>query len=1087
MKMSRKAFLGISVGLFLGIVSTFVSSQSNLQDTTKIKTFQVEDISMSKRKVAYYDPLIIAPYKTLEIFISDEIKSDFNFTSVGGYWTEVSPQGTNVEIQLRFMVDGNWSEWLDLEEEVESSFENTTKKYTIASSNPATAMQYKVFMYGDGTSTPYVKDMEWSFIKAADVISRESIPAPEIVASNYSSSVDSLNLSSSSVDVISRTKWGANEEYRYLENNDEEAELIPIDEDWYEKYADELQYSKVIEADSDGRKYKWPLQYPEKVKKFIIHHTATTSNLDDPKQAIRDIYYYHSMTRGWGDIGYNYIVDKNGKIYEGRYGGEGVIGAHAGPGNNGSIGIAVLGNYEESSVPKKVTNSLTDFIAEKAKLHDIDPDGSSKFRGETMDNIFGHRDIMATTCPGQNLYAKIPTLQKMAAKALKNKKDKYVNDYEYEDVSNLSEVEIKAGETKKIKIKFENIGKKTWDKNTYLTAKTDSSLEGVISFTSGNMENLAKMKETKVSSGKKATFEFEITAGTKGETVYLNLAPVVNGTTKIESYKLLPITVVQSDYKYQLVDSSFPSGLEPGQTFDAWVKLKNKGNITWKNSGDEAMVLRTDHVRDRISKFNNSNILATLKEKEVKPGKTGTFNFKLTAPMETGLYKEYFTPYIGNYGWMNDAGMYFETSVYGSGYSAEVSSMSSLTDLKKGKSYTLWIKLRNLGSEPWTKDNIKMVFVKEEDLIVKDAYMENEEVKSGEIATIYFTVVVDKNEELGQKNLMLRPTVNDNQLFNRSVYFYYTVSENTPVQTEFRFKNTDAPNPDVQQGTLNYSEGKIRIKLSFSGNPQITGSSNYSIWAGDKNLSNPKADQITEVKYEDGSYKITVNGNSYTSTYPVRFGVGSGILRIDNLSKSPGFNASLNDNQYRGVLEVREDNGQLIVINDLPLEDYMKGLAEVPNDELTEKMKAIIVAARSYAKYYVEIDDKFPGKPYDLEDDPNTSQKYLGYGFEKRAPNVAAAVEATRGEVVSYNGSLVKTPYFSQSDGVATKSAKDVWNWDAPYLVSVSDTYCTTGKEFKGHGVGMSGCGARGMAENGYTYTDILKHYYTGIEIADLY
>ena len=119
------------------------------------------------------------------------------------------------------------------------------------------------------------------------------------------------------------------------------------------------------------------MQYPEEIKKIIVHHTASTKNLDDPMQAMRDIYYYHAISRGWGDIGYNYIIDTSGNIYEGRFGGEGVIAAHSGPANHGSIGIAVLGNYQSDQVPEAVTNSLNKLINLKSKIHGFNPAGKS--------------------------------------------------------------------------------------------------------------------------------------------------------------------------------------------------------------------------------------------------------------------------------------------------------------------------------------------------------------------------------------------------------------------------------------------------------------------------------------------------------------------------------------------------------------------------------------------------------------------------------------------------------------------------------------------------------------------------------------
>jgi stage II sporulation protein D len=86
-----------------------------------------------------------------------------------------------------------------------------------------------------------------------------------------------------------------------------------------------------------------------------------------------------------------------------------------------------------------------------------------------------------------------------------------------------------------------------------------------------------------------------------------------------------------------------------------------------------------------------------------------------------------------------------------------------------------------------------------------------------------------------------------------------------------------------------------------------------------------------------------------------------------------------------------------------------------------------------------------------------------------------------------YNDKLVKTPYFNATDGTYTKSAEEVWGWtNTPYLVSVPDNLCKS-TEFKGHGVGLSGCGATEASKLGKTYKEILKYYYTGIEIKKAY
>lgn len=1088
----KKATIGILTGLTaLTLVASGINKLEEEHSTKVLTISQKEELTIKGRSLAFA-PMLIAPYKTMDVFLSEIQKPGFTFTSAGGSWELSTPKDTKVEAEVKFKINGRWTDWISLDEELDLK---TNKTYALAATNPATEMQYRFLLYGDGISTPRVKNIDWTFIKTGTPLNLNTSANPKFASVKALSNATYLALNSDQSGVISRSGWGADESYRYLSSNDVDPVLIEIDDDYYEKYKDELTYSRVVEEDEDGDKYKWPLQYPEKVKKFIIHHTATTGNLDNPTQAIRDIYYYHAITRGWGDIGYNYIIDQDGKVYEGRYGGEGVIGAHAGPGNNGSIGISILGNYEENEVSGKIIGALSEFIAKKSKVHNIDPAGSSEFRGHLMQNVFGHSDIMSTDCPGVYLYEKLPIIRSLAAKYKKPEKEKFVKDYDYEDKSGIYYVELKPEETKEITIKMENIGKQTWDNKTYIVVDDDPAFKNVISFPSKDGSVLAKMQEKSVKSGKTATFKFKMTAGKKGEIVYMNIAPIMNGAKKPKDYITFPVAVQQSNYKYQLVDSKFPgAAMEKGETFEAWVKLKNTGNVTWRKTGESTVTLGTDHERDRKSQFVSpqSTRLGFLKEAEVKPGETGTFLMNLKAPDTAGYYKEYFTPVVEGETWMRDSGMYFETTVYGDKYGAELVSVTASEKWQAGEKYLVKIKLRNLGKVAWTKNNLKMVFLKETDLKVTEAKLLNDTVETGKTGTISFVAEVDKNEKLEKKTVLVRPKVDGNQLLKRPIYIYYTVIASTKVSPEDLWKNTDTDtstdsDSDTNTSTVSNNGPDIRVKLSFSGTPQITANGSFEIYDNDKLVKKLGSGEIVEVKTSGAKYKVTYGGKTYTKTGPIRFvPKDNAILEIDNYEHRPEWNLSLNDNEYRGNLEVKKVDGALVVINELPLEKYLKGLGEVSNGEETEKIKAIMVAARSYAKYYIEKAEKFPGKPYNLDDDPNNSQKYLGYGLEKRAPNVSAGVTATNGEVVTYDGELVKTPYFNQSDGTNTKSALDVWGWDAPYLVSVSDSYCN-GDEFLGHGVGLSGCGAKGMAQNGFSYLDILKHYYTGVEIVDQY
>lgn len=1044
MKFKSLIALG-ALGLTIAMVGVFAQPNE-----TKVKTIHQElNISIDSRTAAY-EPLLLAPYKSMDVFLSNVEEPGFDFTAVGGSYTETIPNGTNIVLEIKFKEDGEWTEWVEVEGE-----EVNGETVAMAATNPATEMQYRFLLYGDGILSPSVRDIDWTFINTV-----EEKPEPEF-ASYSATSKDPAG-------VIPRSDWGAKESYRYLSNNDKEAVLVDIDDSVYEQFADELKFSRVVEESDSGKEYKWPLQYPEKVSKIIIHHTATTKDLNDPEQAIRDIYYYHSVTKGWGDIGYNYIIDKKGKIYEGRYGGEGVVGAHAGLSNTGSIGIAVLGNFDSSSVPEVVTQALGKLISIKSKIHGIDPEGYSVFRGQNMPNIFGHKDVMSTSCPGANLYEKFPIIRAIA-KSYVEDKPKYVKDYDFQDRSEIFYEELKPTEIKTLKFKIENIGKEDWNGSTMLVVDKESALDNVLSFPGKTKIVSASMVEDLVEPGEKGTFYLQIKGGSKGEMVYMNSYLVVNGSKKLDEVITVPIYVQQTDFKYEYISASYPKkAMNKGEVFTGWVKLENTGNVTWNKSGENTVMLGTDHERDRKSKFDltTPTRIGSLKEDSVEPGETGTFEIKLTAPDEPGYYKEYFTPVVEGVTWMSDTGLYFETTVYGDAYAAEHVSTTAASEWQKGKSYLVIVKLRNLGQKTWDKDNFKIDLLKELDLKITDAQLMSKEVEPGEVGTISFVAKVADDEDYGDKTVLFRPKVDGNSLFRSNIKIRYEVVDE-------KFIPTYAPDY-----TPSETGDDIRIKLTFDEDPEVTASGSYEIYNNATLLESMSSGETSTVTETNSGLKVTTPDNTYSGLSKIRFVPKTGsILQLENKS---------GDNKYRGVLEVREDDEAIIVINELPLEHYLQGLAEEPNDEEYEKIKAIIIAARSYALHYMTDAEKFPGKPYNLSDDPATSQKYNGYSFEKRAPNVVKAVQETAGEVVYYDGKLAKTPYFSRSDGKSTKSAKDVWNWDAGFLVPVSDSYCDS-DEFWGHGVGLSGCGAKGMAEAGYTYKQILKHYYTDIEIKDLY
>ena len=201
--------------------------------------------------------------------------------------------------------------------------------------------------------------------------------------------------------VISRAGWGADETVRFDANGEER---------W-------------------GRAY-YPLQ------KLVIHHTAGANSDPNPAATVRAIYRYHAVTQDWGDIGYQYLIDNAGRVYEGRYSreywystnptaddGSGLVveGGHAYRSNPGTMGIALMGTYNTTAPPAVQQASLVRLLAWAARSHGINPLGQSTYVNPVTGfslvtaNIAGHRDYDSTGCPGAAVVALLPSIRARVA------------------------------------------------------------------------------------------------------------------------------------------------------------------------------------------------------------------------------------------------------------------------------------------------------------------------------------------------------------------------------------------------------------------------------------------------------------------------------------------------------------------------------------------------------------------------------------------------------------------------------------------------------------------------------------------------
>ncbi len=151
------------------------------------------------------------------------------------------------------------------------------------------------------------------------------------------------------------------------------------------------------------------------VSHIIIHHSAGTNNANDWAAIVRAIWNGHVNTNGWSDIGYNWLIDPNGVLYEGR--GADIRGAHFCGKNTGTEGVCIIGNFQNRPPTEAALSTLSQFLAWRTEALAIDPLGLNYHTSsrQVLFNIAGHQDGCATACPGQQFY---PMLDEVRTDAL---------------------------------------------------------------------------------------------------------------------------------------------------------------------------------------------------------------------------------------------------------------------------------------------------------------------------------------------------------------------------------------------------------------------------------------------------------------------------------------------------------------------------------------------------------------------------------------------------------------------------------------------------------------------------------------------
>jgi hypothetical protein len=288
-------------------------------------------------------------------------KTDFTFYAVAPHWAGEAEPGATVEVSLS--ADGDtWTEPVAVRQaDAENGRpERDGRRFgQLVATEGASFVAYQAFdAAGEPTTLP---DLAFAYIDAT--------PGPTLAEAQQ----PALDPAFAPPPIVSRQAWGANEALRY----NAQGEI-------------------------------WPVAYAP-VEHLVIHHTDT-ANFQDPLVAIRSVYYYHTVVRGWGDIGYNYLVDFLGNVYEGRVGGEGAVAGHAAGYNERTAGIGTIGRFDFEAATPEAQTALVWITAWAGR--NLNPLGAKPF-GEiaSLPTICAHRDVNPTACPGDALYGGLAALR----------------------------------------------------------------------------------------------------------------------------------------------------------------------------------------------------------------------------------------------------------------------------------------------------------------------------------------------------------------------------------------------------------------------------------------------------------------------------------------------------------------------------------------------------------------------------------------------------------------------------------------------------------------------------------------------------
>ncbi|MCP5096933.1 MAG: hypothetical protein GY943_15395 [Chloroflexi bacterium] len=343
------------------------------------------------------DGLRMAETAVTTLYTSPEIEAPMPFNVVVPQWQATLPADASLNIMIRTRTQqGVWSEW-------QESHEN--HDWTLPEED---------LIVGEMLAIPAV-DTTHTHIQFMISMSRYlSLSAPELntftltfIDSTAGPTIEEMVMQQQAIDLAKNVTTGVSADYLRPTVISRDVWCVSVDCD----YTDGLAYSPATH--------------------MVVHHTVSNNSSSDWAAVVRAIWSFHTYSRAWGDIGYNYLIDMNGIIYEGHMNDDyetlDVVGTHASGANTGAMGVSLIGTFTAPDYPNlpgieppdPMQDSLVELLSWKADQRDIDVYDASRtlpYVEWGLPHLMGHRDAYGTTeCPGDQAYALLPELRDRVA------------------------------------------------------------------------------------------------------------------------------------------------------------------------------------------------------------------------------------------------------------------------------------------------------------------------------------------------------------------------------------------------------------------------------------------------------------------------------------------------------------------------------------------------------------------------------------------------------------------------------------------------------------------------------------------------